>query len=47
MLDVVVEVNQVEDINSLMEDVGVASNGKDEIERTTDSKQTLQRKIPK
>jgi hypothetical protein len=37
MLDVVTEVNQVEETDSLMEDVGVAGNGEDEILKTTDS----------
>jgi len=47
MLDVVTEVNQVEEIDSLMEDVGVAGNGEYEILKTTNGKQTLKRKIPK
>ncbi len=47
MLDVIMKVNQDEETNSLMEDVGVASNGEDENLKTTNGKQTLKRKIPK
>jgi len=47
MFDVVMEVNQVEEIDSLKEDVGAICNGKDENLKTTDGKQTLKRKIPK
>jgi hypothetical protein len=47
MLDVVTEVNQVEENNSLTKDGGVAGNGKDENLKTIDGKQTLKRKIPK
>jgi hypothetical protein len=39
MLDVVTEVNQVEKIDSLMEDVGAVDNGEDEILKTNDGKQ--------
>jgi hypothetical protein len=42
MLDVVTKVNQDEETNSLME-VGVASNGEDEILKTTNGKQTLKK----
>jgi hypothetical protein len=47
MFDVVMKVNQVEEMDSLMENVGATSNGEDEILRTTKGKQTLKRKIPK
>jgi len=43
MLDVVTKVNRDEETNSLMEDVGVASNGEDEILKTTNGKQTLKK----
>jgi hypothetical protein len=47
MFNVVTKVNQVEKTNSLMEDVGAACNGEDEILITINGKQTLKRKIPK
>jgi hypothetical protein len=47
MLNVAMEVNQVEETNSLMEDVGATCNGEDENLRTINGKQTLKRKIPK
>jgi hypothetical protein len=47
MLDVVMEVYQDEETNSLMEDVGAIGNEENEILRTTDGKQTLKKKIPK
>ncbi len=47
MFDVVIEVNQHKETNSLMEDVGAAGNEENENLRTTDGKQTLKRKIPR
>jgi hypothetical protein len=47
MFDVVMKVNQDEETNSLMEDVGATSNREDEILKTINGKQTLKRKIPK
>jgi hypothetical protein len=47
MLDVVMEVNQVEEIDSVMEDVGATNNGEGENLITTNGKQTLKRMIPK
>jgi hypothetical protein len=47
MLDVVMEVNQDEEPNSLMEKIGVASVEESGILRNIDDKQALKRKIPK
>jgi len=47
MLDVIMEVNQVEEIDSVMEDVGATNNGEGENLITTNGKQTLKRMIPK
>ncbi len=46
MLDVVTEVNQDEETNSLIEDVRTVRIGEDENLKTTDGKQALKRKIP-
>jgi hypothetical protein len=45
MLDVVTEINQDEETNSLMEDVEVANNEENQNSRTTDGKQALKREI--
>jgi hypothetical protein len=47
MFDVVTEVNQDKETNSLMEDVGATGNEKNENLRTTDGKEALKRKIPR
>jgi hypothetical protein len=47
MLDVVTKVNQDEETNSLMEDMGATGIEENEILRTIDGKQTLKRKKPK
>jgi hypothetical protein len=46
LFDVVIEINRDEEIDSFMEDVGVACNEKNQNLRTIDGKQTLKRKIP-
>jgi hypothetical protein len=46
MLDVVTEVNQDEETNSLIEDVRAIRNGEDENLKTTDGKQALKKNIP-
>jgi hypothetical protein len=45
MLDVITEVYQDEETDSLMEDVGATSNEENENLRTTNSKQALKKKI--
>jgi len=47
MLDVVTEINQDEETNSLMEEVRAAGNGKNQNLRTINGKQELKRKIHK
>ncbi len=47
MLNVVIEVDQDEELDSLLELIGAASVEESEILSTTDGKQTLKRKIPK
>ncbi len=47
MLDVVTEINQDKETNSLMEEVRAAGSGEDQNLRTVNSKQLLKRKIPK
>jgi hypothetical protein len=47
MFDVVTKVNQDEETNSLMEDMGVVGIEENENLRTIDGKQALKRKIPK
>jgi hypothetical protein len=45
MLNVITEVNQDEEIDSFMEDVGAASNEKNKNLKTINGKQTLKKKI--
>ncbi len=47
MLDVVTEMNQGDETDSLMEEVKAVGSGKDQNLETTDGKQELKRKIPK
>jgi len=47
MLDVVTEMNQGDETNSLMEEVKAIGNGEDQNLETTDGKQKLKRKIPR
>jgi hypothetical protein len=47
MLDVVTKINQDEETDSLMEEVGAAKNEEDQILRTINGKQALKRKIPR
>jgi hypothetical protein len=47
MLDVVSEMNQGDEIESLMEEVRAAGSGEDQNLKTTDGKQELKRKMPR
>jgi len=47
MLDVVSEMNQGDETDSLMDEVKVASSGEDSNLKTTDGKQELKRKMPR
>jgi hypothetical protein len=47
MLDVVTEINQDEETDSLMEEVGAIGNEENQYLRIADGKQEVKRKIPR